>query len=261
MSSETKFLELIQIMKKLRSPGGCPWDLKQNHQSIGPYLIEEAYELLDSIETLDFESMKSELGDLLLQIVFHSQMADEAGLFSIQDVIQSINEKMIRRHPHVFAETKCDSADEVVQNWEKIKAQEKKSSPQKDQSVLSGIPKNLPALQKAYRMGQKVASQGFDWQELEDIFQKFEEEKIELLEAISRHRKEDIEEELGDLLFTLCNIGRFLKVNPEKSLRSACQKFETRFRHMEATLNFTDLDQIDESQWEELWQKAKAATK
>ena len=245
---------LADIMTKLRNPdGGCPWDVEQNFASIAPYTIEEAYEVADAIERNDMDALKDELGDLLLQVVFHSQMASEAGHFTLTDVIQGICDKMVRRHPHVFADVAADNADTVVTNWEAIKAAER--SGKEDDSALAGVAAALPALLRAQKIQKRAARTGFDWLSIDGAKAKIFEEIEEVEAATSDDEREN---EMGDLLFAAVNMSRFLKIDAESALKAATAKFERRFRHMEthAGGGFTALP-LDEK--EALWQAAKDA--
>lgn len=246
--------KLAEIMAKLRTPvTGCPWDLEQNFQTIVPYTIEEAYEVAEAIERNDMAALKDELGDLLLQVVFHSRMAQEAGLFDLQDVINSISEKMIRRHPHVFADVDADTADAVVNNWEAIKAAERQDkSP--DTSALADIANALPALLRAQKLQKRASRTGFDWNEVNGAIAKLEEEIGELREAQSA---EDKAEEAGDLLFAAVNVCRLAGIDAETALKSANGKFERRFRAMERIAG-PDFDRLDLDVKESLWQQVKA---
>ena len=247
---------LATIMEKLRTPvSGCPWDLEQDFASIVPYTIEEAYEVADAVERNDMAALKDELGDLLLQVVFHSQMASEQKLFDLQDVVDSICEKMVRRHPHVFDDTAADNADAVVKNWEAIKAAERQDKVA-DKSAMADVAKPLPALLRAQNLQKRAARAGFDWPDAEGAFDKLSEEILEVREA-----KTDAEraEELGDLLFSAVNISRHLGVDAEAALKAANAKFEKRFRAMEdfAGAAFPELS-LDAK--EALWQRAKVDT-
>lgn len=247
---------LADIMTQLRNPDdGCPWDVEQNFASIAPYTIEEAYEVADAIERNDMDALKDELGDLLLQVVFHSQMAAEAGTFTLSDVIAGICDKMVRRHPHVFAEVQADCPDAVVTNWEAIKAEER--STQDDGSALAGVAKALPALLRAQKIQKRAARTGFDWPDITGAKSKIFEEIEEVEAATSQEERED---ELGDLLFAVVNMSRFLKVDAEAALKAATTKFERRFRTMEeaASPGFSGLS-LDEM--EAHWQAAKASEK
>ncbi len=252
-----KFAVLIQVMEKLRSEDGCPWDKLQTHESLREYLLEETYEVLESIEEKDHDALKEELGDLLLQIVFHSQIARENKQFNVYDVIDSITEKLIRRHPNVYGNHKIETAEEQEKNWEKIKRQEGR------ESVIDGIPKELPALLRAYRIQSKAAQVGFDWKEIADVWSKFEEETSELQQAISENNEKQIEEELGDLLFTLVNISRFLKTNPENSLRSTIKKFNDRFHKIEQEIKSQSkkIEDYSLEEMDEIWNRIKNSEK
>lgn len=248
--------QLLEIMARLRDPqGGCPWDLEQSFASIAPYTLEEAYEVADAIERNDMAALKEELGDLLLQVVFHAQMAGEAGLFTFEDVAEAINAKMIARHPHVFAVAGHQSpvvstAEDQLKNWEKLKDQEKQSKGQT--SALDDLPLALPALTRAQKLAARAARTGFDWPEIGPVYDKLQEELAELRAAQTPEEKE---EELGDLLFVAVNLARHLKVDAETALRRASQKFERRFRYVEerkaikATLEAMDA----------LWDQTKAS--
>ena len=243
---------LTDIMARLRDrETGCPWDIKQNFASIAPYAIEEAYEVADAIERNDLDALKDELGDLLLQVVFHSQMASELGVFDIQDVVNGICDKMVRRHPHVFAGAAANS-HEVPDNWEAIKADER--SGDEDNSALAGVALALPALLRAQKIQKRAARTGFDWPDQSGARKKIIEELEEVEEAIS---DENVAEEIGDLLFAVVNFARFHKVDAEFALKQASAKFERRFRDMEMSAGdaFAGLS-LDEK--EDLWQQAKA---
>ena len=246
---------LVQIMAQLRNKEtGCPWDIEQNFASIAPYTIEEAYEVADAIERDDIADLKDELGDLLLQVVFHSQMASEANQFTLQDVIEGICEKMIRRHPHVFDGLDVNSADQVVANWDDIKAQER-ASKLKDKSILSGVAKALPALLRAQKIQKRAAGTGFDWPDVDGANAKLSEEIDEL--ALARDPQHQFEE-AGDLLFAAVNVCRHLNIDAEAALKAGTAKFEMRFRHMENDAGdaFTALT-LEEK--EAHWQAAKSA--
>lgn len=242
---------LAEVMKRLRSPDGCPWDLEQTHESLKPYLIEEAYEVLAAIDANDLEGLKSELGDLLLHIVFHAQLASEEGHFDLEEVAAKITEKIIRRHPHVFGDGKADTAEEVKVNWEAIKMTQER------RSLLSGVPKNLPALLKAFRVQEKTADVGFEWKEISGVEKKFAEELAEFTAARAAGDTAKMEEEFGDMLFVLVNLGRWLGINAELALNKAVGKFIRRFEYIEEKLaergrnphdsNLKEMDAI----WEE----------
>ncbi len=256
----SNFEKLISIMKTLRSDKGCPWDREQTHESLRPYLIEEAYEVLDAIDAKDDNELKIELGDLLLQVVFHAQLAHEEGLFSIDDVSSAVSEKLIRRHPHVFGDAKADTSDQVLTNWEKIKQSEK--GPGK-KSVLDGLPSHLPALLKAFRIQEKVARVNFDWQDIKAVFGKIREEISELEEAHDSTDQAAQEEEFGDLLFSLVNLARHLKVTPEDALRFTNEKFIRRFNYIEEKMSLTgeSMDDATLEQLDLLWDEAKRLEK
>lgn len=246
---------LEDVVKTLRSPGGCPWDIVQTHKSLRRNLIEEVYEVIEAIDLEDEKLLCEELGDLLMQVVFHARMAEEVKLFSMQDVIDGITEKLIRRHPHVFGDIDVKDAGEVLANWEAIKQAEKTERT----SILDGVPKDLPSLMAAYKLQHKAAKVGFDWPDIDPVWDKLEEELRELEEAIVDGQKEKIEEELGDVLFTIVNISRFLKIDPEVALAGTNRKFRRRFSYIEEKVkakqqNWESLSLID---LDELWQEAK----
>jgi len=246
------FEKLVNIMKRLRSPGGCDWDRAQTHESLKPYIIEEAYELLNAIESGDDEELKEELGDVLLQVVFHSQIASERGAFNISDVVETLCEKLIRRHPHVFGK----SGGYSYKQWEDIKAKEKNK---KNVSRIGDLNPALPALSMARRIQENASAVGFDWENVEGVFEKVLEEFEELKKSFSEGDKGRISEELGDLLFSVVNLSRFLNVDPENALRKATERFWRRFRKMEEMierdgLKFEDLS-IEEL--DRYWEKVK----
>ncbi|MBI3246961.1 MAG: nucleoside triphosphate pyrophosphohydrolase [Deltaproteobacteria bacterium] len=253
------FARLVEIMAMLRGPNGCPWDREQTPDSIKPYLVEETYEVLEALEAKDLPAFKDELGDLLLQIVFHSQLMAEAGVFTIDDVAQAIGDKLVRRHPHVFGNVKVKDADEVAQNWTKIKAQEKKGKA--DRSVLAGVPHGAPALIQAQRLGEKASRVGFDWTSVENVLKKVEEETRELTETLADTDSERQEHELGDLFFALTNVARHLHIDAETALRKAGKRFSNRFRFIERTIEEAagDIHQTSPARLEELWEEAKRA--
>ncbi len=247
------FSHLTEVMTQLRR--GCPWDREQTHDSLKPYLIEEAYEVIEAIEAKDPLALKEELGDLLLQVLFHAEIASEEGKFTIQDVIQQLIEKLVRRHPHVFGSLQVQDAQEVLQNWSKIKAQEKKEK----SSVLAGVPKGAPALIQAQRLGEKAARVGFDWSGPQEVLQKAHEEMQELEEALRAQEQARQEEELGDLLFTLTNLARHLQIDAETALRKANQRFIKRFHYVEKEVAALgkDTHHVSPESLQALWQKAK----
>lgn len=252
---------LLDVMKRLRDPEtGCPWDVEQNFRSIAPYTIEEAYEVADAIEREDFPALKDELGDLLFQAVFHSQMADEAGLFNFTDVAQGITEKMTLRHPHVFGDADVRSAEEQTREWESQKAQEREAKGM--QSLLDDVPPGLPGLTRAVKLQKRAARVGFDWKNAQDVLDKIKEECDELAEAVNSKDADAIEDEFGDLLFVIANLSRHLSVDPEAALRRANEKFITRFQfieknydHSAAAMKRASLEEL-----EALWQKAKQSS-
>jgi len=271
------FQKLVAVMSRLRAPKGCPWDREQTHATLRTYLIEEAYEVLDALDSTDDAKFAEELGDLLLQVLFHAQIAHEEGRFDIRDVIREIYEKMIRRHPHVFASTRAKTAADVLRNWEQIKMQERQakgpaagdapsSAPDsgdsgESPSVLDGVPRTLPALLEALQLTRKAARIGFDWTSVDGIFDKLTEETHELqtvLAAKSRNAAR-IEGEVGDILFVTVNLARFLHVDPEIALKKTCAKFSRRFRTMErmAREQGTVLPQVPRAQMEAYWDQAK----
>jgi len=247
----TSFDDLIEIVKILRKE--CPWDRKQTHESIKDNLIEEAYEAVEAIDQNDFEELKKELGDVLLHVVFHSRMADETNRFTINEVIYSIQDKLIRRHPHVFGDTIAEDEQQVAENWESIKMQEGKNS------VLEGIPKHMPALIRALRMQEKAANVGFDWPEWEQVWDKLEEELREFKTAIEQKDQQKSLEEFGDLLFSLVNVGRFFDLNAEDSLRSTNRKFIRRFQYIEEALEKEDkkITEVSLEEMDQHWNQAK----
>lgn len=262
-STGEKFERLVQIMARLRAPDGCPWDLKQTFDTIKPYTLEETYEVLDAIDRRDFENLAEELGDYLLQAVFYAQMAKEAGHFTIDASLDAINEKMIRRHPHVFGEGNADTPEQVKARWDEIKAEEKKGKPDAPKGLLEGIPRALPALVEAAQISSRAAGAGFDWRDTGEVLDKVREELAELAEARETESQEEIEGEFGDLLFTLVNVARFLKVDPEQALRRTNRKFRDRFGFVEQELTKRgrtvreSAEQFGIEEMETLWQKAK----
>lgn len=250
---ETTFQQLVNIMEKLRGADGCPWDKEQTHESLKPYLLEEAYEVLETIDEKDFDGLKEELGDLLLQVIFHAQLAREKNHFTIIDVLETINQKLVRRHPHVFGQMEINTSEEQRIHWEHLKKQEGKSS------VLDGVPKASPALLRARRVQQKASTVGFDWEETEQVWKKVTEETAELKEAIDSKNQENIEEEFGDLLFALVNLTRFIKVDPENALRLAVEKFTSRFKRVEKTMEACGKDLRDSTleEMDAVWNRIK----
>ena len=246
------FEELVSIMRKLRSERGCEWDRQQTHESLKSYLIEETFELIETIDQKDDQKMKEELGDVLLQVVFHSQIASERGTFQIEEVIKSLNEKLIRRHPHVFG----DSPGYSYQQWEKIKSQEKG---EEKSSAIGKVNHALPALSLARRIQENAAAVGFDWPDVSGALQKIDEEIQELKEAMGKGQRNKLEEELGDLLFAVVNVARFLDLDPEIALRKATEKFVRRFQIVEefARARGLDMKKLSLAQLDALWEEVK----
>ncbi|TDI84952.1 MAG: nucleoside triphosphate pyrophosphohydrolase [Caldithrix sp.] len=248
-----KFETLIAIMARLRAPDGCPWDREQTHETLRQYLLEEAYEVLEAIDSGDAHHLQEELGDLLLQTIFHAQIAAERGAFEISDVVEAISDKLIRRHPNVFGDVEINSAAEQSVNWEKIKKQEGKSS------TIDGVPKALSALLRAWRIQQKASTVGFDWPETKPVWAKVLEELDELKEACENENPDNIEEEFGDLMFSMVNLSRFINVNPEDALRKTIKKFSQRFKQVEAHFEAANRNMSEATlqEMDELWEKAK----
>lgn len=249
-----KFENLIHIMAELRGKNGCPWDKEQTHESLRQYLLEESYEVLESIDRKNWTELKEELGDLLLQIVFHAQIASEEREFDISEVIDSITEKLIRRHPHVFGEVKIHSAEEQTIHWEKLKKREGKNS------VLDGVPNALSALLRAQRIQQKAAAVGFDWAAAEPVWDKIQEEIEELKIASKENNINRVEEEFGDLIFSLVNVSRFIGINPEDALRKTTEKFIDRFKKVEREFEEEgkDLNEASLKEMDAVWEKIKS---
>lgn len=258
-SAGSRFERLVEIMARLRGPGGCPWDREQTFDSIKPYTLEETYEVLDAIDRRDWPHLAEELGDLMLQVVFYAEMGREAGLFSIEDALDHINEKLVRRHPHVFGTGDARTPEQVKARWDEIKAEEKSRKENAPRGLLDGIPRALPALAEASMISSKAAGAGFDWQDVGQVFEKVEEEIGELKGAHAGASLEDVEGEIGDLLFTIVNVARFLKVDPEQALRRTNAKFRTRFAHVEKALAERGKrpEEASLEEMEELWQEAK----
>ncbi|WP_438435235.1 nucleoside triphosphate pyrophosphohydrolase [Gorillibacterium sp. sgz500922] len=254
------FGRLHEIVAILRSPGGCPWDREQTHESLRKNLIEEAYEVLETIDEDDPDHMQEELGDLLLQVMLHAQIEEETGAFTVYDVIGTLNDKLIRRHPHVFGESAAKDADEALANWQEIKKQEREGLEKPPASVLDGIPRELPGLMKAYKLQKKAAAVGFDWTDIRDVFAKVEEELEEVRETIVAEEAGLTPGELGDLLFSVVNLARFLKIDPEEAMAATIRKFYARFRYIEdqIRLNGGNLDETGLDEMERLWQEAKS---
>src|SRR6266571_3681428 len=262
------FEKLVAVQARLRAPEGCPWDREQTHQSLRTYLLEEAYEVLEALDKGNDAKFAEEMGDLLLQIVFHSQIAQEQGRFTVADVIRAIHDKMIRRHPHVFGETHAKDSAEVLRNWEQIKAEERRSNEQSSgsegsqaepPSLLDGVSRALPATLVGFQLTRKASRIGFDWQDAGGVFEKMLEETEELKEAVKEQDHLKTEEELGDLLFAAVNLSRFLKVDPEIALKKANAKFSRRFRAMEnlARKNGREFKDLPREEMESFWDAAK----
>jgi MazG family protein len=290
-----RFERAVQIMVRLRAPGGCPWDREQTFDTIKPYTLEEAYEVLEAIDNRDWPELTGELGDLLLQVLFYSQMASEEGHFSVDDVLDRLSDKLVDRHPHVFGDVKADTPAEVLRNWEALKALEKekwlatnerenKKQPEHPQSVLAGVSSKMPALMEAYKLSSCAARVGFDWPEMEGLFAKLEEETVELREELKAapvkgpsetgiagsgkaqmapELRERLEDEVGDLFFVLVNIARFLSLDPESALRKTNRKFKRRFQWMEERLRASGQapQQASMDELEALWQQSKSQEK
>ena len=273
-----RFEKLVEVMARLRGPGGCPWDREQTHESLRPYLLEETYEVLEALDSGDDKRLVSELGDLLLQVVFHARLAEEEGRFDIGDVAEAIREKLIRRHPHVFGSARARNAAEVLQRGEELKAEERRAEggPERG-SVLDGLPKHLPGLSEAFQLGRRAANAGFDWPNLEGVLEKVQEEARELREAARGERRARtargrafarLEEEAGDLLFAAANVARFLGIDPEIALKKANRKFAERFRSMERQAAKAGgrsgagrkgrLAEFSVEELDQLWNRAKA---
>lgn len=251
--SDDPFRDLVNILEKLRGPEGCPWDREQTFDSLRPYLLEETYEILETIDERKYARLQEELGDLIMHIVFQAQIARELGLFDINDVLDGINEKLIRRHPHVFGQTRVKNAREVIENWEKIKLDES------SKGLLGGVPKSQPALLRAFRVQEKASGVGFDWKKDGDVIKKILEEIKELRRAKVIDDQGRIAEEFGDLLFSIVNLARFWKITPEDALRNTVEKFIRRFNYIEDVLKVQGRD-VREATLEEmdsLWDEAK----
>jgi MazG family protein len=292
-STGERFERAVAIMERLRAPGGCPWDREQTFDSIKPYTLEETYEVLEAIDNRDWEELPGELGDLLLQVLFYSEMAKEQGTFSIDDVLDRLSRKLVDRHPHVFGDTKADTSDDVKRNWEALKVEERKKrfgtsagdaveSKKSDPSILAGISSSMPALLEAQKLSSRAAQVGFDWPNIEGLFDKFNEETTELREHLSEFPapgprpqgrgvagsgrqiipedlRERLEGELGDLFFVLVNIARYLSLDPESALRKTNRKFRRRFQWMEERLREKGAgpEAVSMEELESLWQQAK----
>ena len=263
------FEKLVAVQARLRAPKGCPWDREQTHQSLRTYLVEEAYEVLEALDTGNDAKFAEEMGDLLLQIVFHSQIAQEEGRFTVADVIREIHDKMIRRHPHVFGKTRARDAAEVLRNWEQTKAEERRTSKERAEkdsrgepaSLLDGVSRALPATLEGFQLTRKASRIGFDWEDSSGVIAKMQEERAELETALRGGSRQKIEEETGDLLFAAVNLARFLHVDPEIALKKANVKFSRRFRAMEARARESgrEFKNLSRKEMEALWDATKDA--
>ena len=253
--------EAVAIMARLRAPNGCPWDREQTFDTIKRHTLEETYEVFDAIERRAWPDLKDELGDLLLQVLFYAQMASEAGYFTISDVAANLNAKLIRRHPHIFGEVEATDADAVLRNWEQIKRTEKQASAVSHDSMLDEVPRSMPSMLEAGKLGSKAAKMGFDWPNVDGLFDKLQEEITELQAELAPNAENystAAEEELGDLLFTVVNLARHLKIDPESALRATNAKFRRRFRAMESAAGGTEaLAACTPAELEERWSQAK----
>ena len=249
-----KFEELVEIVEKLRAPDGCPWDREQTNQSLLPYFIEEVYELIESVDEENWDTVKEELGDLLLHVVFQASIGEDEGKFKLADSLTNVNEKLVRRHPHVFGDAKADAAFHAKQNWEAQKHKEKGRK-----SRLDGVPKNLPALVRAQRLQQKASYAGFDWDEVEQVWDKVHEEIQELKDAQSNEAKDHIAEEIGDVLFAVVNLSRYLDIPAEDALRKTNQKFTSRFSKVEEGIKAQgkELEDATLEEMDAIWEMAK----
>jgi len=252
-SAPERFTQLLSILQRLRSPDGCPWDREQTFASLRPYLLEETYEILETIDEKRYAQLKEELGDLMLHIIFQAQIASEMDLFDIADVLETINQKLIRRHPHVFGDVKVENARQVERNWESIKLDES------EKRLLGGVPNTLPALLRAFRVQEKAAGVGFDWKRDREVIKKILEEIKELRRAKASGNQEKITEEFGDLLFSIVNLARFWKLSPEDALRKTIEKFIRRFNYIEETLKAQgkDIQKSTLAEMDALWEEAK----
>jgi len=295
MSTGEKFERAVSIMARLRAPGGCPWDREQTFDSIKPYTLEEAYEVLEAIDNRDWDELKGELGDLLLQVLFYSEMAQEDGRFSIDDVLERLSDKLVHRHPHVFGDVKAETSADVLRNWEALKAEEKKKRLEagggkaakeeaKPESVLAGVSSAIPALLEAYKLSSRAAHVGFDWPNVEGLFDKLSEETSELQQELKHfpapgprpaqrgiagsrtgavtppeELKARLEDEIGDMLFVLVNIARYLSLDPESALKKTNRKFKRRFQWLEQEIRRSGrrLEEATLDEMEALWQQSK----
>ena len=253
-NTEKSFTNLLNIVRELRGPDGCPWDKEQTHESLLPYFLEEAYEVIEGVEAGDMNSLKEELGDVLLHVVFQADIAQNNSEFTIEDSLNHVNKKLVRRHPHVFGDKKADEAFHAKQNWESAKHKEKKRK-----SRLDGVPETLPALTRAQRIQEKASYTGFDWEKIEQVWEKIHEEIQELKEAQSNGNKYHIEEEIGDVIFSIVNLARFLNISAESALRKTNRKFLTRFKDVETELKKRGKEVEDSNleEMDEIWNTVK----
>lgn len=251
-----RFERIMEIMRRLRAPGGCPWDAEQSHESLKRYLLEEAYEVIEAIDNGSDEHLKEELGDLLLQPVFHAAIAEERGAFSMDDLLDTLADKLIRRHPHVFGDAVIKDSRAQIENWENIKKAEKG---EERRSALAGVPPHLPALLKAQKITEKAARVGFDWEHVDQVMAKVMEELHEFEEALASGDQQHTEAELGDLLFAIANLGRFLALDTEEALRKTISRFQCRFSYLEDQMHKRGISLHDASlaEMDELWEEAK----
>jgi len=256
-SKKIRLEDLVELMATLRGENGCPWDKKQTKTTIRPYIIEETYEVAEAVDENDPAKLREELGDLLFEIIFYAQMMTEEDGIDIYDIMADIHAKMVRRHPHIFGDVKVSGADEVLVNWEQIKQEEKKAE---RNSVLEGVPKNLPSLLRAHRLQSKASNVGFQWENFQQVIEKLDEEFYELRHAYKTGDVAQIEEEFGDMLFVMVSVARFLRVNPDNALQKAIKKFTTRFQHIEQQVKAAGKDWKDMSlgEMEHLWQESKS---
>ncbi|HKZ46088.1 MAG TPA: nucleoside triphosphate pyrophosphohydrolase [Thermodesulfobacteriota bacterium] len=261
MKNKEGLPKLVAIMQRLRGPKGCPWDKEQTMESLIPFIVEEAYEVIGAIDAKSPEMLKEELGDLLFQIIFMCQLAREKGDFDIEDVMALSAEKMIRRHPHVFGKTKAKTSKDVLKHWSRIKKQEKDGKKRK--GYLSDIPEHLPALLKAHKVTEKAAEAGFDWSDIKEVFEKVEEEIAEFKAELKKGNIQRMEAEFGDLIFALVNVGRFIEINPEEALRKTIARFITRFHYIEDKLikKGKALNNASIEEMENFWKEAKLKEK
>jgi MazG family protein len=254
------FARFVELIARLRAPGGCPWDREQTHQTVKPMTIEEAYEVAHAIDEGDDDELLGELGDLLLQVVFHASIAEERGAFRLKQVVERVSDKMVRRHPHVFGGDSASTSGDVLRSWEAIKAQEREAKGKEDESMLDSVHRGLPAVMEAFQMTTKVSRVGFDWRSADESLAKLDEEVLELREAVRERRDEAaIGEELGDLLFMAVNVARLAGVDPESALKAANRKFRRRFRHVEEGLRKEGRQPADATldEMDRLWEEAK----